>query len=155
MVAPPNRPPTVTALWIQHFAFANAAIIYGVVAYLAKVERTRPELADPVFYALIVVSLVLIFLGTRVPEMAARAPAGGETAAQMLARRQKQLVFMDVFLEAGGILALVTSFMGILDFLQLCVLLGISFLAMLGMAPRIRGWIEEYEAKLKQERVAS
>ena len=149
-----RQPATVQTLWIIHFAFPAAVMIYGIIIFMIKPEFTRPDLAGTVFWSLVIATLGLIVAGMKIPDlMESRQSASGSSAQSYLARRQSQMVVMDACLEAGAILGTAASFAGALDFPRYAILLGICFAGLIAAIPRISGWIGEHETMVSRERV--
>lgn len=170
MIAPAGGggPVAARTLWIIHGAFIWSMPIYAVLArFIARGAETGSGVSPSptIFVAVIVVSLLQIFLAHWIPTLlesiAGRAGSAGASGAggsgmgvsgagpstlpdgpkaPDVSRYARPLVVMDALMEAVAVYGLLGAVVGFLEVWQAWVVMGLGLLGLLAAIPRVRGW---------------
>jgi len=156
--------PKPVNLWILQSAFLVGLVTYAGFGALSLAGRSGspgdstaifadPDVNSIVGSALLLVAILIILLATVLPRfMPTLDPDRATTADDYLDRAFKQLVVTNALLEAPALLALLAVLLGRSLLLFPLAVIVLSGAAMIGMMPKIRGWIEEYERRAARER---
>lgn len=143
-------------MWTLHFAFVASTGIYAAV-YAFMIPAVAPDAAaadagwTPAAVALLALAFVSAPVGFLLPVlMTMRADPPDSGAADFLARRQTAMILGDAVLESIAIYGLIGAFVGMPS--AACYgLMAFSAALMVARVGSIRGWIDEYQTRLKEE----